>query len=630
MKIAVTIFLFLMATNAWSQSTISDTVKINAVTVNAVSPKMNQENLDSSVLSNPQHLNLGDLLSKKSHLFIKSYGIGSMATVSLRGSGSAHTQLNWNGIALNSSMNGSSDLALFPLFFMDDVSVNYGLNSIEDGAGGIGGAVNISTEPSFHKRVSASISSTIGSFGQQEWNGKVIAGNEKIQSITRILHSKADNNFAYKDVTVEGFPSRNVQNASLEQKGIMQNLFFKLKNNQLLEANVWLFDSERNLPPLITLRENTEFQEDRTCRGLVKYSKYFKNSTFKVTTAYLEDQLFYENERAGISSNSTTRSIRSRMDYEFSFKKIELHSQIKYATNRAQADGLTEEVVQDQAAFFIQADRDITKQLSANLSLRTLHILKNESYLLPQLRLDYQLQKLNTQLFASAGKNVRYPSLNDLYFRPSGNQNLLAEESASVEFGGIYQKDLWKKAIQFTTSTTLFYNNIENYIQWEPTAFGYWRPTNLKSVETMGAELFVQLKQVEGKLKKQFNATYSYTSSKNYEKNHEFDESRGKQLIYIPEHKANASLELGIHNIDFSVNYQVIGMRYISSDNEEFLPNYSLLDASIRKSIRWRAKSIVELSVGVKNLLDTEYQAIEWRPMPNRNYFIKISYQFQK
>jgi iron complex outermembrane receptor protein len=114
------------------------------------------------------------------------------------------------------------------------------------------------------------------------------------------------------------------------------------------------------------------------------------------------------------------------------------------------------------------------------------------------------------------------------------------------------------------------------------------------------------------------------------EKNHEFDESRGKQLIYIPEHKANASLELGIHNIDFSVNYQVIGMRYISSDNEEFLPNYSLLDASIRKSIRWRAKSIIELSVGVKNLLDTEYQAIEWRPMPNRNYFIKISYQFQK
>ena len=112
-----------MSTNLWSQNSTSDTVKIQSVDINGHLGLKNQQSLDSSILTNPQHLNLGDLLSKKSHLFIKSYGIGSLATVSLRGSGSAHTQLNWNGISLNSCMNGSSDLSLFPLFSLSLPSV---------------------------------------------------------------------------------------------------------------------------------------------------------------------------------------------------------------------------------------------------------------------------------------------------------------------------------------------------------------------------------------------------------------------------------------------------------------------------------------------------------------------------
>ena len=176
MRILGTILFLAMASNLLSQNTISDTVRINSVTVNGHSKTRNQQTLDSSILGNPQHLNLGDLLSKKSHLFIKSYGIGSLATVSLRGSGTAHTQVNWNGISLNSSMNGSSDLAIFPLFFMDQVGVNYGLNSLADGTGGIGGSVNISTLPEFGKQLNLFSSYLHGSFGQQQLNVKIKGG----------------------------------------------------------------------------------------------------------------------------------------------------------------------------------------------------------------------------------------------------------------------------------------------------------------------------------------------------------------------------------------------------------------------------------------------------------------------
>ena len=630
MRVLGTIFLFVMATNLLGQNKITDTVRIKPVLISGYSTSSNQEFIDSAILSNPQHLNLGDLLAKKSHLFIKSYGIGSLATVSLRGSGSAHTQLNWNGISLNSSMNGSSDLALFPLFFMDEVTVNYGLNSSADGTGGIGGAVNISTLPEFKRQLELYTSLQAGSFGQQQINAKVKVGDEKFQSITKIIHNQADNNFQYKDLTTEGFPNRTVKNASFLQKGIMQNFFFKLRKNQLLEANLWLFDSERNLPPLLTLRGNTELQEDLAVKSLIKYSKYFENSTLKLTSAYIDDQLIYENERAGIANSSQTKSLRTRVDYLFALRNIDFHSQVKYDNNKASADGFTEPVSQNRIELFLHADRFLTNKFKTALSMRSLHVMQNESYVLPQLRMDYQFKKINLQFFAIAGKNVKYPSLNDLYYRPSANLDLKAEVSESMEFGSIYQKSILNDNLHLTSSATIFYNNIENYIQWEPTAFGFWTPKNLKSVETLGAELFVEVKQSTGKVKKQLNATYSYTSSKNYEKQHEFDESRGKQLIYIPEHKGNVSLGLEVQNLSFLTNYQFIGLRNVSSDNEEFLPSYSLLDFSICKSVRFKGKNAMELSVGIKNLFDTEYQAIEWRPMPNRNYFIKIGYLFRK
>lgn len=630
MKHTATIFLLLMALQTLGQNQLKDTVKIKSVIIETqqnITP--NQERLDSAVLNSPEHNNLGDLLAKKSHLFIKSYGIGSLATISLRGSGSAHTQINWNGISLNSSMNGTSDLALFPLLFMDEVEVNYGLSSISDGAGGIGGAVNISSKPNFTKKAQGSVSYTIGSFGQEQWNGKILVGNKRLQSSTKVFHNKAANNFEYLDLTQEGFPTREVQNASFLQRGLLQNLHYRLKDNQWLEANVWWFESNRNLPPLITLRDNIEYQEDIAIKSLISYSNYFKNSKLKVTLAFLDDQIYYENQRASIASKSNAKSFKSRIDYDFSWKEIEFKSQLKFDNNSATADGLTEAVNQNRMEVFSNAVKKIGEQFKIQIAARQLMVLEEDGYFLPQAKLSFTSN--NKRLFShlKAGKNVKYPNLNDLYFEPSGNINLEAEEAFSAEL--LIGRSLSSELIgaDAELSVTAFYNDIENYIQWEPTAFWFWQPTNLTSVETYGVEVYGEAQKRFGKLKAEINGTYSYTSSKNWEKEHDFDESEGKQLIYIPEHKGNVSLDLEYKSYLLSTNYQVIGVRFISSDNSEFLPSYSLLDASLSRNFDIK-KHTVGISFGVKNVLDTEYQAIQWRPMPNRNYFVKLSYQFKK
>lgn len=55
-------------------------------------------NLDSVALRQNVTNSLGDLLSQSTPVFIKSYGRGTMATASFRGTAPSHTQVTWNGM----------------------------------------------------------------------------------------------------------------------------------------------------------------------------------------------------------------------------------------------------------------------------------------------------------------------------------------------------------------------------------------------------------------------------------------------------------------------------------------------------------------------------------------------------
>ena len=72
-------------------------------------------NLDST-LERYQGQDLASLLSQETHVRIRNYG--ALSSSSIRGAGAAHTQVVWNGLFLNSPMNGLYDLSLMPLFFI--------------------------------------------------------------------------------------------------------------------------------------------------------------------------------------------------------------------------------------------------------------------------------------------------------------------------------------------------------------------------------------------------------------------------------------------------------------------------------------------------------------------------------
>ena len=120
-KSILTGLFFLVNFTFINAQSLTDTIKIREVRILA-KRKVEEAGLkitrpDSLARASTITTNLSELISAYSPVFIKSYGRGSTATASFRGTAATHTQVLWNGMNLNSPMRGFADLALLPVFF---------------------------------------------------------------------------------------------------------------------------------------------------------------------------------------------------------------------------------------------------------------------------------------------------------------------------------------------------------------------------------------------------------------------------------------------------------------------------------------------------------------------------------
>ena len=83
------------------------------------------------------------------------------------------------------------------------------------------------------------------------------------------------------------------------------------------------------------------------------------------------------------------------------------------------------------------------------------------------------------------GKVYRFPTINDLYWSPGGNENLNPENGYSTDLGLLWTKDLSNTQLYF--EPTIYSRWIDNWIIWQPTGT-YWSPMNVKKVWNRGIE----------------------------------------------------------------------------------------------------------------------------------------------
>ena len=195
-----------------------------------------------------------------------------------------------------------------------------------------------------------------------------------------------------------------------------------------------------------------------------------------------------------------------------------------------------------------------------------------------------------------------------MYWLGLGNKNLQPEKSQSYEFGQEFRSK------KFNLSATVYYSKIDNLIQWTPVS-GIWTPKNIINVTNYGLEVYTKMNQKIGKNIFEISGSYAFTKSKN-------DETKFN-LVYVPKHKINGELVYRIKK--FQANYQYLfnGYVFTSSDNTYFLKEYQL--SNIGLEYDFGKKQTYKFGFQVLNLLNQNYQNVESRPMPRRNFNLNIN-----
>ena len=621
-----------------------DTIKLEHVTVSrakvglGVHTGVKSLSIDTLILKEKMALSLAELLLENSSVFIKTYGRGATATASLRGTGASHTNVYWNGIKINSPMSGAADFSLVPLYFIDDVAIHFGQSSMNFGSGGLGGSVNLSSSPTWNKDFGSRVYQSLGSYNTYSTAGFASYGKNHLKGQTRVFWEKSDNNFTYQNVAKLDRPIEVQQNADYTKYGALQELYFRPRPNSILSAKVWMQETSRGIPGLMSNYSNLDYnrQNDQTINSIIEWHKSNRELSWRVSTAlsiWNLDYNFIKKSAQGnvlpvISGESNTLSWynRANLDIELlSWLQADFNAELN--VHRVK----TFERILTNGYNVSQAHSNVRTRLMANPfeRLSLVLLLAEDIYdekLTPissSFNFEYRLLK-GKNLAAKGGvsRNYHHPSLNDLYWQPGGNPNLKPEDGFSVE-GGLkyeFEHNKNKSSIDFS----LFHSKISNWIMWLPHLKGYWEPVNLNLVNTRGAEVSVHLNQKIGFVRFTAIGSYSYTLSTIENPGGIMrPETIGMQLPFIPVHSGGLAVNTLWRKYHLIYTFTHFSERYTTTSNN---PNslrrlypYYMSSAAISRDFVTH-KTRMGLQLRVDNLLNESYQTILWRPMPGRNY----------
>lgn len=633
MKIAVIYIALLTSLQLSGQikSGLRDTVLIDDVVING-RPKdapmagFKKTKLDSLALKDNISKSMGELLSANTRIFVKSYGPGTSATSSSRGTGANHTYIAWNGIKINNPMLGQADLSLLPSGMIDEAHVYQGGGSMEIFSGGLGSAVNMLTIPEWNGKTDIITALSAGTYGRMSLLAKINTGRNDFRSVTKFFAEYSENNFRYPDpyaVSENAWLRR--ENNRVKQNGFMQEFYLKKSHHQF-SARFWHQYADRQIPVpvLVSQLYPGEKQKDESTRALLNYDYYSGIKNLNIAMAILSDRLDYLNPPASVDSKNKmlTGVFRSRLTTSLTPNTTAKIS-VEYNLTSVNSNNYSSGKINNTLEVAFLAETFFSKRISTSVLVR--ETLLNDKLLIPDLSAGLQFKTnkdKESYLKTNFSRNSRIPSLNDMYWMPGGNPDLKNEYAATVEIGWEMSE---KKLSHFSYKydITVFRSFIRDMIKWTPGNNSLWYAANLSKVNTSGIEASLSLHYSAGTFISDLTSGYSFTRAADISKE---TGSNARQLIYVPFHQINNIFRMGYRSFSVSLLSIFTGRRYTDSDNTRFLPGYLVNDLSMGMKFNLKIIALNTLFV-IENLFNEEYQNTAWYPMPGRSFMFKLTFE---
>jgi len=581
------------------------TVEISDIQLKNFSDSQSVQQLSDSIIRKNQ-ASLTSLLNYNTVIYFKENGLGMVSSPSFRGTTAQQTAVIWNGININSQLNGQTDFNTIGTRDFKNITVRAGGGSSIYGSSAIGGSIHLNNDLSFKRDFSNEIQLNYGSFNTISANYKVNVSDEKFSFQASVSKNSSDNDYEYVD--------SNGKNLNGKYYNASYNIAagYKINDTNYLKLYSQVFDSERHFSLIFPSEIRTKYQ-DLNSRNLLEWDNFFGKFTSKVKIGALKERYKYFGDiDSGAFTFGEVKTYLGKYDLTFDVNKdIKLNAILDYTQNKGEGSDIKNEQRNIGSASLL-FKHILVEKFIYELSIRKEITNNYKSPVLFSVGTNFAATNFYT-LKLNGSKNFRIPTFNDLYWQPGGNENLKPESSYQAELGNDFHFK------NFKISLTGYYIDIKDMLRWIPTG-SFWSPQNTNKVMTYGGEAILNWSKSFGNHHLILNGTYAYTISE--------DKEMKKQLIFVPYHKATSSLSYSWKKL--AANYQFLynGEVFTQSDNNPkyTVDAYFVSNASL--DYDFGKKNSYTLGFQVLNLLNENYASVENRFLPGRNYNLYLNLKF--
>lgn len=562
-----------------------------------------QKVLSDSILSRSNGT-FTSLLESNSLIYFKENGLGMVSSPSFRGTNASQTAVLWNGIPINSNLNGQTDFNTVLTGSVDELTIRSGSGSVAFGSGAIGGSILLDNTPKFNRQNKHQVKLGYGSY--DTYNGM----------ISSLLSSKN----TYLDITLEGMQSENDydypnssrrnDDAAFYHYSLGISAGWRKDNHRFYFHSNW-YEGKRDFSGTLFAPARDGYRDYNT-RNLLEWEMYLGRWTSSLKVAYLQEKYrYYANKHGSKYTQGQANTLWAEYSMAYRINKAMKLTGILQYNNLDGKGSDFEDANRDTGAAILMFKHSLSEKWSYGLHLRQEFLNGFTNPFLFAFDTKYKVTP-SYSLHFNAAKNYRVPTFNDLYWKSGGNENINPEESLQFEIGNSWERK------NYGLTVAAYYIHSTDMIKWVPGG-SLWYPVNISEARNYGVEVEAHYVYNWNKNSLRANIAYSYTNAE--------DQDLKKQLIYVPYHKYNASLTYQYKT--WNASYQVLfnGEMYTSSDNENKQKEYDVHQLAIEYQFTMNKLHGVA-GVRVKNLYDTYYENLPSRPMPGRHFNLFINFNF--
>jgi outer membrane cobalamin receptor len=612
--------------------------------------------LSKNTIQNLNALQLSDAVKHFSGVAIKDYGgIGGLKTISVRGLGSSHTGINYNGLPVSDVQSGQIDIGRFSLDNVESITLNSGQNDnifLPAKSFSSASELNINTNtPEFsnNNKINGKFSTKGGSFGLFN---PAIKANLKLSdnlaasfsSEVTLANGKYPYTLYYGEAGADSSSVERRDNSDVKNIRLETSLYAEFSPKSKGNINLYYYESERGLPGA-TIFYNTEgFSKQRLWDNTFFTQGHFEHNfsrklMFQVNTKYNRGYLkYYDPTYLGSDGKiedvftqnevyaSTMALYRALENISFSLSSdvtnANMHSNRKSFATPSRfttqtviaAKWVSEHILATSSLLYTKTFESVKNGKAA----------ENRSKLTPHISISTKpFTESDLRFRAFYKSSFRLPTFNDLYYPLVGYRDLQPEDAHQFNLGMTYGKS------STTFSVDAYHNRVNNKIIAYPSGnLHQWTMLNMGKVHINGIDL-----SAESTIKVTHNIPLllgvSYTFQQAIDKTDPNKSTWNHQIPYTPRHSGSSRVLFQLPWLNISYTLIWSGERYSNAynSNEFRVKGYADHSVSLSKSIK-TGNSSLDLGFEVLNLADKNYQVILNYPMPGRSYRWNISYNF--